>query len=161
MIGILHNIRSVHNVGSMFRTADVAGIEKLYLVGTTPTPLDQFDRLRNDFAKVSLGAETSVEWEYAKTLAPLLARLHNKNFYLIGIEQDAHAQAYAQWKTRVQQARLAFVVGNEVRGLSRAMLGRCDTILTIPMHGTKESLNVSVAFGVIAFHLRDCLHAKR
>ncbi len=84
---ILHNIRSVHNVGSIFRTADASGVRKLYLVGYTPTPLDRFGRARKDLAKVSLGAEGAVAWEHRKTILPLIRELREQHIDIVAVAQ--------------------------------------------------------------------------
>ncbi len=145
---ILHNIRSVENVGAMFRTTDAAGINKIYLTGYTPTPLDRFGRKRKDLAKSALGAEEFVPWEYTKTIAPLLAKLKKQGFYLVAIEQDDKSIDYK--KVRLKNKN-AFLVGTEVTGIPKNILERCDVIAEIPMRGKKESLNVSVALGIVLF----------
>ena len=150
VIMILHNIRSLHNVGSMFRTADAAGVSKIYLTGYTPTPVDAFGKVRPEIAKTALGAERTVPWEQKKNINLLLALLHRNGVYVIGLEQHADAVDYRRVKTKKPWA---LVVGNEVRGLSEAALRTCDVIAEIPMRGKKESLNVSVAFGVAIFSL--------
>src|SRR3989344_4236855 len=91
---IIHNIRSVINVGAMFRTADAVGINKIYLTGHTPAPIDRFGRKRKDFAKSALGAEEFVKWELKKSLSVLLKNLKKQNFKIIGIEQDKNSVDY-------------------------------------------------------------------
>lgn len=148
---ILHNVRSIHNVGSMFRTADGAGISKLYLCGITPTPLDRFGRIRTDFEKVSLGAEKNVAWEYLPSTARAVTRLKKEGFEIVAVEQAKQSISYKAYPARA--AKIAFVVGHEVKGVSFALLKKTDRVIEIPMRGEKESLNVSVAFGIIAYHL--------
>ena len=154
---ILDNIRSVANVGSIFRTADCLGVSKIVLVGTTPTPLDRFGRKRKDFIKVSLGAENFVPWEYSKSIFPVLDQFNKKK--IIALEQDLSAihltPAPLLNKERGEEKRLNFIliVGNEVGGISKEVLDRCDKIIEIPMKGKKESLNVSVATGIALFNL--------
>ncbi len=145
---ILHNIRSVENVGAMFRTADAAGIDKIYLTGYTPAPIDRFGRKRKDLAKSALGAEEFVSWEHKKTIAPLLAKLKKENYFIIGIEQDTKSVNYRKVKIKNKNV---FIVGTEVTGIPKNILKKCDVIAEIPMHGKKESLNVSVALGVALF----------
>lgn len=145
---VLHNIRSVYNVGSIFRTADAAGVAKVYLTGYTPAPLDRFGRRRKDFAKVSLRAEEYVPWEHVPRLPTLLHRLRKEKVALIAVEQDTHA---AHYKKRRKSPRTAYVFGNEKTGLPASVLNRCDWIMEIPMKGKKESLNVSVAAGIVLF----------
>ena len=156
MILILHNIRSVHNVGSIFRTGDAAGVERIILSGYTPTPVDRFGRERGDFIKVSLGAEKTVPWTHTKTLAPTLTKLKKDGFVVAAIEQDPSSTSLFDWKPE-DHVKLALIVGNEVLGMSKPLLKKCDVILEIPMHGKKESLNVSVTAGVALFTI---LHGK-
>ena len=145
---ILHNIRSVENVGAMFRTADAAGIDKIYLTGYTPTPIDRFGRKRKDIVKSALGAEEFVPWKYKKTISPLIAKLKQDNFFIIGIEQDEKSINYRKLKTKNKNV---FIVGAEVNGITKNVLKKCDSIIEIPMKGKKESLNVSVALGIVLF----------
>ena len=149
---ILCDIRSMENVGSMLRTADGVGIEKVYLVGITPLPIDRFGRKVGGIAKTALGAEETVAWEYAQEIDPLLARLSREGYQLIAIEQS---ESSVDYKT-VQPVRpVAFMVGNEVEGLTTAVLEKADTIAEISLRGEKESLNVSVAAGVALFRMLD------
>ena len=145
MIAVLHNIRSRHNVGSIFRTADAAGIKKIYLCGYTPEPLP----------KVSLGAEKFLPWEKCKSTTALIGRLKKDGFLILAIEQSPRAVPYYKFKDlKIKKFKdLVLVFGNEVKGLPPAILKRADKILEIPMYGKKESLNVAVAFGVVVFGL--------
>ncbi len=147
---LLHNIRSAHNVGSIFRTADAAGVSKIYLSGYSPIPTDRFGRIQKDIAKTALGAERSVPWEYSKTPDSIIRRLSGDGWGIVGVEQDARATDYRSY-TLTEPTLILF--GNEVRGLSPTLRKRCDTLLEIPMRGSKESLNVSVAAGIILFSL--------
>jgi 23S rRNA (guanosine2251-2'-O)-methyltransferase len=149
---ILHNIRSVENVGAIFRTADAAAIDKIYLTGYTPTPLDRFGRKRRDLAKSALGAEGFVSWEYKKSIFPLLTKLKKENFVIIAIEQDKKSIDYKSLRLRSGRAN-AFIVGAEVTGIPKNVLEKCDIIAEIPMRGKKESLNVSVATGIVLFRV--------
>jgi len=149
---ILNNIRSAHNVGAIFRTADAAGVSEIYLVGITPAPLDRFGRVRSDVAKASLGAEKTIPWKQAKTIGPLLARLKKAGYRMIAIEQSDDSIDY---KKVHPKGPAAFVVGNEVDGLPASVLKKCDVVAEIPMQGKKESLNVSVALGVALFRMLD------
>ena len=151
MVAVIAGVRSLHNVGSMFRSADAAGVEKIFLAGITPSPLDRFGKARREMAKVALGAEKTVLWEKVSRLAPLLSRLKRDGYRIFAVEQAKGAIPY--YRARAREKKIAFMVGNEVRGLTPALLKRCDAILEIPMRGEKESLNVSVAFGIVAFHL--------
>ena len=147
---ILHDIRSAHNVGSMFRTADASGISRMYLSGTTPAPVDRFGRTSKEIAKTALGAEDSVPWEKVDSVIRLITALKKEGFTIIGIEQDARAVDHK--KVRAGK-KAVFLVGNEVEGMDKKILARCDTVAEIPMAGSKESLNVAVAFGVALFRI--------
>jgi len=147
---ILPDIRSSYNVGALFRTADAAGISKIYLVGITPSPIDRFGRLRSDIAKAALGAEKTVPWEHVEVIGTLITKLKKEGFQIIAIEQSNTATDYKKVKT---SAKVAFVLGPEVTGLSSAILKKCDVVAEIPMRGGKESLNVSVAGGIALFRM--------
>ncbi len=149
---ILHDIRSVENVGAIFRTADAAGIDEIYLTGYTPTPLDRFGRKRKDLAKSALGAEEFVKWEQKKNIIALISKLKREGYYIVGLEQDRESIDYKTLQLRSGQAN-AFIVGAEVEGLPQNILKKCDVIAEIPMHGKKESLNVSVATGIALFRM--------
>ncbi len=158
MIVLLYNIRSLHNVGSIFRTADAAGVEKIYLCGITPAPFDELGRPRQQLIKVSLGAEKSVPWEKVKSTARLIDKIKNgpagRGYKIFAIEQSKKSIPYYKVKlSKSNLERAALVVGNEIKGLPSSILQRADKILEIPMRGKKESLNVAVAFGIITFSL--------
>lgn len=143
-------------MGSIFRTADAVGATKLYLAGITPAPIDRFGRARQQLTKVSLGAEKYLPWEKARSAARLIRALKKQGCKIYALEQSPKAVPYHRLRPKggYRFARIALVVGNEVRGLPRAVLNLADQVLEIPMYGRKESLNVAVAFGVVAFHLR-------
>ncbi|MEK7219044.1 MAG: TrmH family RNA methyltransferase [Patescibacteria group bacterium] len=145
---IIHDVRSVVNVGAMFRTADAVGINKIYLTGYTPAPVDRFGRKRGDLTKSSLGAEEFVKWEQKKNILPLLAKLKKEKFQIIAVEQDEKSVDYRKVKL---QKKNVFIVGPEVTGIPQNILKKCDIIAEILMRGKKESLNVSVALGVALF----------
>jgi len=145
---ILDNIRSVHNVGSIFRTAETVGVSEIYCVGTTPTPLDRFGRKRKDFTKVALGAEDLVAWEYSNRPISLVKRLKEEGFQIIAVEQAVGSIDYGKVKTK---HKTVVIFGNEVEGVNKELLKMCDVIAEIPLKGKKESLNVSVATGISLF----------
>ena len=147
---ILNDIRSVENVGAIFRTADAVGINKIYLCGYTPTPLDRFGRKRKDIAKSALGAEEFVAWEQKKSISALITKLKEQGFQIIAIEQDEKSIDYKKVKLKNKNA---FIVGTEVTGIPENILNKCDVVAEIPMKGKKESLNVSVALGVAIFRI--------
>ncbi len=149
---ILPDIRSALNVGAILRTADAVGITKVYLTGYTPRPTDTFGRIQKDIAKSALGAETWVPWEYKKTLIPIVRALKKQGFTVIALEQDKKSVDYRKIKIK-GKTKVAIVLGPEVTGLSTAVLKECDIIAEIPMHGKKESLNVSVAAGIALFRI--------
>ncbi|MBP6948629.1 MAG: TrmH family RNA methyltransferase [Candidatus Pacebacteria bacterium] len=151
-IVVLDNLRSVYNVGSIFRTANAAGIEKIYLCGTTPTPLDKKGLRRKDFAKVALGAEDTVVWEYIENTCECVQKLKNKNTVIIAFEQNKESVDYK--KVIIEKDNdSVFVIGNEVEGVTEDVLNVCDVIAEIPMLGTKESLNVTIAFGIGVYRI--------
>ena len=146
---LLHNIRSSHNVGSIFRTADAAGVRQVYLSGYTPTPEDKFGRMQKDIAKTALGAESFVPWRYSKEPSGILRQLRADGWQIVGVELDARATDYRKFR---RKNNVLYVFGNEVRGLSPAMRRACDSLIEIPMRGKKESLNVAVTAGIILFN---------
>lgn len=153
-VGILSNIRSAHNVGSMFRTADAAGIKRLYLCGITSSPADMLGSARKMLEKTALGAEQSVPWEKRARTADCIRRLKADGYFVCAVELVEGAIPYYEAAClRENTEKLAFIVGHELLGVPKAILDKCDAVVCIPMHGKKESLNVAVAFGVIAFEI--------
>lgn len=149
---LLHNIRSAHNVGSIFRTCDAAGVSHVYLTGYTPAPVDRFGRPQKDIAKTALGAQASVPWTHRASPSTLLTQLKKEGWRIVGVEQDARA---ADYRTLRLEGKTLYILGNEVRGISMQLRRLCDTLVEIPMYGTKESLNVSVAAGIVLFAARS------
>lgn len=154
MLVVLYNIRSSHNVGSIFRTADAAGIEKIYCCGITPRPFDRFARPNQRLAKTALGAQDYILWEYARSTTKLLDQLKKQRYQIFAAEQAPNSVSLFDIKLKKSQLnKIALVLGNEIKGLSRAILKRADKIVEIPMRGKKESLNVAVAFGIVVFQI--------
>lgn len=147
---ILDNIRSVYNTGSIFRTSDALGVDKIFLCGCTPTPKDRFERGRKDLAKVALGAEKNITWEYFSDTKEIIKKLKKENYQIIAIEQDKNSVNFKKLKIKYP---IAVVMGNEVEGIDKKTLALCGLIAEIPMFGKKESLNVSVAFGIVAYEI--------
>jgi len=144
---ILPDIRSCHNVGAMFRTADACGVDKLFLVGYTATPpKPQID-------KVALGAETWIPWEHKKDLKRLIASLKKKGFFIVGLEKNERSIDIAELNLEVEK-NVALIVGNEVDGVEADISALCDEVVHIPMYGKKESLNVSVAAGIAMYSIK-------
>lgn len=153
VVALIHNVRSLHNVGSMFRTADAAGVSKIYLCGITPAPFDCFGKARPQIAKVALGAEKTIPWEAVRSpraISKLLEKLKKEGYKILAVEQSESSIPYNKFKP---PRKVALVVGNEINGLPKSILKSADKILEIPMNGSKESLNVSVAFGIALFGL--------
>ncbi len=146
LVVIAHNIRSLHNVGSIFRTAEGAGVSKLYLTGYTGTPP------RKEIAKVALHSDERVPWEYRKTASSVIAKLKKEGFQIVALEQDPRSISYRQFKP---ENKCALIVGNEVLGVSKQLRDKCDVIIEIPMIGKRKSLNVSVAFGIAIYALAE------
>lgn len=145
MVAILHNIRSRENVGSIFRTADAAGVSKIYLCGITPTPPHE------KISKTALGADLTIPWEYHKQTWRLIEKLKKDNYQVISLEKIKTAKNIFKFKTEVKD--IALILGNEVSGLSQEVLKRSSGVVSIPMYGQKESLNVAVAFGIVVYAL--------
>jgi len=137
---ILHNIRSVYNVGAIFRTADAARVSKIFLTGYTPDPAQ----------KTALGAEKFVTWERYLDISRLIRDLKKIKIQIIALEQSKKAVDYRKFRPRFS---IALILGNEVRGISKPLLKKCDKIIYISQYGKKESLNVSVAAGIALFEL--------
>lgn len=152
IIVVLDNIRSTYNVGAIFRTADAAGVKKIYLGGITPTP-ERNEKIK----KVALGAENFVLWEKVTQTFRVLEKLKKEGYFLIALEQDKKAKNIFNFKN-LSKEKIALVLGQEVKGISENIKKRTDLILEIPMYGKKESLNVSVAFGIAVYYLRNLLY---
>jgi 23S rRNA (guanosine2251-2'-O)-methyltransferase len=144
LVVVCHNIRSAFNIGSVFRTADGAGARKVYLTGYTPAPPHP------GISKTALGAEKVVEWEKSSKLGAVIEKLKKENFEIVALEQSKKSVPFESFRSK---RNIALIVGNEVRGLSHPLLKKCDEIIEIPMRGGKESLNVSVAFGIAAYSI--------
>ncbi len=146
---VLNDIRSHYNVGAIFRTADGAGVAKIYLVGYTPSPLDRFGRAVSEIHKTALGAEQVVDYECVDSIEELIVNLKNEGFLVVAVEQDIRSVSL---KDFVVPEKVAYIVGSETDGLSKEICDAVDVILEIPMNGTKESLNVSVATGIVLYN---------
>lgn len=148
LVVILNNIRSLHNVGSVFRTCDGAGVQKLYLCGITGHPPN------NQISKTALDAENHVPWEYCEDIREPLRELKRQGYTIVFLEQTENSVPYQEF---VPQGPVCLVLGNEIAGVSKDILNFCDQGIEIEMAGIKNSLNVSVAFGIVAYHLRNIL----
>lgn len=154
---IAHNIRSAHNVGSLLRTADGLGIERVYLTGYTPYPAMPDDtrlphlalKINKQIAKTALGAEQTVAWRHSVDIQPIIANLRQSGFEIVALEQAPSSIDLADFKP---PARVALVVGNELDGIDSETLNMCSVVVQIPMQGKKESFNVAVAAGIALYH---------
>lgn len=146
---ILENIRSAYNVGAMFRTADGAGVSKIFLLGYTPAPIDRFGRIQPEIAKTSLGASSEMVWSHHQSVSDIAAELKQASMQVVAVEQGLQAVSITNFTV---PENVAYIMGNEVEGVSEEALAIADTIVEIPMLGSKESLNVSVAAGIVLYH---------
>ncbi|MBP6929946.1 MAG: RNA methyltransferase [Candidatus Moranbacteria bacterium] len=154
LILILHDIRSAHNVGSMFRTADGAGVDEIVLSGYSPVPPKKDALYLTDadkaLRKTALGAEESMAWKKVASLTRLVNQLRKEGYEIVALEQATGSIDYRQYRGK---HKVALIVGNEVGGVVEKVLKNCDTILEIPMRGKKNSLNVSVATGIALYQI--------
>lgn len=159
IILIAHNIRSAHNVGSLLRTADGLGIEKIYLTGYTPYPLKDNDerlphlaaKIDRQIAKTALGAEKTATWQQQSNLNAILSRLRKDGYRITALEQSPRSINLSEYDP---PNKLALIVGREVEGIEPEILDEVDEILEIPMSGQKESFNVTNAAAMALYHLR-------
>ena len=145
VIVVVDSVRSLYNVGSIFRTSDGALIQKLYLTGFTPHPP------RKEIEKTALGATKSIPWEYAPSAQSALDAVRSDGYRICCLEMTNNSIPYSS----LQKADfpLCLVVGNEINGISKELIAQCDLALEIPMFGIKQSLNVAVAYGIAIFEL--------
>lgn len=150
LVVVLDNVRSMHNVGAIFRTADAFLIQKIVLCGITPQPPHR------EIHKAALGATESVDWCYFETIEEALTFLKVEGYSIIGMEQTTNSQMITEFKFSDCQ-KYAIVLGNEVEGISDEALPLCDNFLEIPQLGTKHSLNVSVCGGIVMWEFFSIL----
>lgn len=143
---VLDNIRSLHNVGSAFRTADAFLIERIYLCGVTGSPPNK------EIEKTALGATKTVEWKYVKSTMDAIAELKKDGYKIISVEQAEESVKLHEFKTN-QEDKLALVFGNEVYGVEQDVVDASDVVVEIPQLGTKHSFNVSVSMGIVLWQL--------
>ncbi len=146
IIIILDNIRSLNNIGSVFRTADAFLVQKIYLCGITATPPHK------DIRKTALGATDSIDWEYRENTLELIEELKSSGVKTIAVEQAENAVMLNKFGTKENET-LALVFGNEVKGVSQEVVSASDVVLEIPQFGTKHSLNISVSTGVVVWDI--------
>ena len=149
---ICDNIRSLENIGSIFRTSDALGVSKIYLCGISGKNVAWETGLHKKIAKTALGAEKTVAFEYCKNTSKLIDKLKERKINIIALEQDQKAIEYTKFKPKFP---LALILGNEVKGVSKKILKKVDKIIYLPMLGQKESLNVAVSFGIAGYYIID------
>ena len=150
LVVVLDDVRSMHNVGSVFRTSDAFRVEAVYLCGITSTPPS------TEIHKTALGAEDSVAWHYYKTALEAVESLKADGYEVLSIEQ-AHGSTMLQDFMLLSEKKYAVVLGNEVKGVRQEVIDASDGCLEIPQFGTKHSLNVSVTAGIVIWHFAKCL----
>lgn len=143
LIFVLVSIRSLYNVGALFRTADGLGATKIFLTGFTGTPKQP------KLKKTALGADESVAWEYVKSASTVIRQLKEAHYEIVGLEKTKESTDFREWNPK---KKTAILLGNEERGLSPRILKQCDEIIHLPMLGIKESLNVTTAAGAMGYH---------
>lgn len=146
VIIVLDNIRSQHNIGSIFRTADAFKIQSIHLCGITATPPNR------EIQKTALGATESVEWKYHQSTIKLVKELKQDGYYVVAIEQADESVNVNDFKSNIYN-KIALIFGNEVHGIDDDVMEICDGCIEIPQHGTKHSLNVSVAAGIVIWEI--------
>ena len=146
LIVILDNVRSLNNVGSIFRSADAFRIQHIYLCGITATPPHK------DIQKTALGSTEAVDWSYAKDTLAVVEKLQSVNVIVMAIEQAENATVLQDFYPN-NQSIYALVFGHEVKGVNQAVVNQCDGVIEIPQYGTKHSLNIAVSGGVVLWDL--------
>lgn len=146
LVVILDDVRSMYNVGSIFRTADAFRVEAIYLCGITSRPPHP------EIHKTALGAEDSVEWKYYTDCAEAISDLKSEGYYIYGVEQVEKSEMLDRLDTGSHN-RIAVILGNEVKGVQQRLIDMCDGCIEIPQFGTKHSLNVSTAGGIVIWEL--------
>lgn len=146
IVVILDNVRSLNNVGSVFRTSDALRLKKIYLCGITPTPP------HNDIHKTALGAEDSVDWEYSESTEDVIKNLQEKGYEVNCVEQVENSTLLTEYKTK-PQVPVALVFGNEVKGVRQEAIDISNGCIEIPQHGTKHSFNISVSAGIVLWEI--------
>lgn len=153
LVVVLDNVRSLYNVGAIFRTCDGAGVEKLYLTGITGYP-GQAPRTQKQIEKTALGTIESVDWEYKKSALRLIKDLKKRGYQIVALEKTGTSIEYLEPSIKYQFP-LVLVVGNEIKGVSKAILNNAYLVVHIPMHGMAKSLNVATATGIMLYYLKS------
>ena len=150
LIIIVDNVRSMHNVGSIFRTSDAFLVEKIYLCGITPTPPHR------EIQKTALGATESVDWQYVENTLDVINQLKKEGWTILALEQTTNSVMLDELKVEKGE-KIAIVLGNEVDGVNQEVINLCHKAVEIPQFGTKHSFNVSVSCGIMLWQVYLCL----
>jgi tRNA G18 (ribose-2'-O)-methylase SpoU len=146
LVVVLDNVRSMHNVGSVFRTSDAFLVEKIYLCGFTPTPPHR------EIQKTALGATETVAWEATESTTDLIKELKNKGYQVYAVEQTHNSIALDGF-TPTEKSKIALVFGNEADGVNEEVIKCCDGTIEIPQFGSKHSFNISVSAGIVLWDI--------
>ncbi len=153
VVVVLDNIRSLHNVGSVFRTTDAFALEAIYLCGITGKPPHK------EITKTALGSDLSVDWKHYPDTVTAIAQLKQQGYTIAGLEQTEGSTLLNEW-TIAADEKIALIAGSEVDGVSQEAVNACDILIEIPQHGTKHSLNISVATAVALWHIVSALRGS-
>ena len=146
IIVLLDNVRSLNNIGSVFRTCDAMGVKKVYLCGITATPPHR------EIRKTAIGASESIDWEYAENALEIIKKYKKLKYSLIAVEQTSKSISLENYSHNMEETLLIF--GNEIDGVSQNLIDQCDISLEIPQYGTKHSMNISVTTGMVLWTLK-------
>ena len=149
IIVLLDDVRSLNNIGSIFRTCDAMGVKKMYLCGITGQPPHR------EIRKTAIGASKSVDWEYEKNASEILTKYHELGYEIIAVEQTSKSVSLENYQLKKKHTLLVF--GNEINGVSQKLIDLCDLSIEIPQWGTKHSMNISVSVGVVLWNLKKLL----
>lgn len=163
LVIIAHDMRSTHNVGSLIRTAEALGVNKIYFTGYTPYPAHKKDsrlpyiseKLDKQINKTALGTQKLISWEHTEDIYKLIKQLRNKDYCIVGLEQNNKSIPIDNFKS---SKNVALILGREVEGIDTKILNNCDKIIEIPLRGKKESLNVVQASAIAIYSLLNNLH---
>ena len=149
IIVLLDDVRSLNNIGSIFRTCDAMGVKKMYLCGITAQPPHR------EIRKTAIGASKSVDWEYEKDASKIVTKYRELGYEIIGVEQTSKSVSLENYQLNNKQTLLIF--GNEINGVSQKLIDLCDLSLEIPQCGTKHSMNISVSVGIVLWNLKKLI----
>ena len=149
IIVLLNDVRSLNNIGSIFRTCDAMGVKKMYLCGITAQPPHR------EIRKTAIGASKSVDWEYEKDASKIVTKYRELGYEIIGVEQTSKSVSLENYQLNNKQTLLIF--GNEINGVSQKLIDLCDLSLEIPQCGTKHSMNISVSVGIVLWNLKKLI----